>query len=191
VLWLGIALSFLLGYNTYWFSGGPDLGARYWYPAILAFAAIAARGVEMTAARLRLNAVPDSAARLAVVVMVATISAAMVVLPWRAVSKHYRYRGIGGDVRELAASQSFGHALVFVKSGPNKRDYASAFVLNPPTLESPGTIYAWDAGPANRAAVVARFADRPVWVIGRLPGADGVNRLAVIDGPLPPGTVPK
>ena len=113
-------------------------------------------------------------------------------LPWRAVTKYYQYRGISGEVRELAASHHFEHALVFLRAPENRRDYQSAFVLNPRTLEDPGTVYAFDAGPTNRAAVVAHFPDRAVWVISR--GATNLDSgapLRVIAGPLPPGTVPE
>jgi hypothetical protein len=109
-------------------------------------------------------------------------------VPWRAVTKHYRYRGISGEIRDLAASRHFEHALVFVQAEANKRDFAAAFNFNPPTLDDPATIYALDAGFDHRAAVVAYFPDRPVWVVGRpRPGAP----IDVVAGPLAPGTVPR
>jgi hypothetical protein len=93
-------------------------------------------------------------------------------------------------VRELAAATHFEHGLVFVRAVENGRDYQSAFLLNPRTLEDAGTVYAYDAGPANRAAVVTHYPDRPVWVIGRVENAAGEQLFRVLAGPLSPGTVP-
>jgi hypothetical protein len=191
-LMLALLVTFVLGYSTYWFSGGPDLGARYWYPLLVPFAAITARGTQMVSAELRGRGTSHAGARVGALVLAAIVGAAVTTLPWRAITKHYRYRGISGEIRELASSQRFEHALVFVQSEANRRDYASAFVLNPPTLDDPATIYAFDAGPAHRATVVAHFSDRQVWVIGRVRrDSDGQARFAVIEGPLAPGTVPR
>lgn len=192
-LMLALSASFALGYSAYWFSGGPDLGPRYWYPLIMPFAALTARGAHMLVERLEEQKTLDHAgARIGALILAASVSAAVATVPWRAVTKHYRYRGITGEVRALAASHRFGHALVFIRSSDTRRDYQSAFSLNPPTLDDPATIYARDAGPAHRAAVVAHFPDRPVWVIGRnRDNAQAPPRFEVIAGPLAPGTVPR
>jgi hypothetical protein len=190
-LLLALVATFVLGYSTYWFSGGPDLGARYWYPLLIPLAALTARGAQMASVELQARGVSHAGARVSALILAATVGAAVTTVPWRAATKHYRYRGISGEIRELAASQRFEHALVFVQSDPNRRDYASAFVLNPWTLDDPATIYAFDAGPAHRAAVVAHFSDRQVWVISRVRGFDGEARFAIIEGPLAPATVPR
>lgn len=190
-----LVVTFIAGYSTYWFSGGPDLGPRYWYPLLVPFALLTVRAIQNATARIitKTHAVDgqSTAARFCAVIAAASISAALVVLPWRATTKYYRYRGISGEVRALAARHQFERALVFVRSGPDRRDYASAFVLNPRTLEDEGSIYALDAGPEHRAAVVKRFRDRPVWVIGRQPGDHSPRPFVVIAGPLRPGTVPE
>lgn len=195
-LWVGLLAAYVTGYSTYWFSGGPDLGARYWYPLLVPLAALSARGAQMTTHSLReRGTLAFAGTRVGVVMVVASLSAAAAVLPWRAVTKYYRYRGITGEVRTLARLNHFDHALVFVRSDPSdpaRRDYVSAFNMNPSTLDDPATIYALDAGQAHRAAVVARLSDRPVWVIGRIaqtPG--GQAQFAVLEGPLAPGSVPK
>ena len=188
---LALVLMFVAGYNVYWFSGGPDLGARYWYPLVVPFAALSARGAQMLAERIRSPVSFSGGARVALVLALASLVAGSTMIPWRAATKHYRYRGVTGEIRALAAEHGFEGALVFVRS-PNRRDYQSAFSLNPPTLERAGTIYAFDAGPPSRAAVVRRFGDRPVWVIGRShPEPRGAASFFVIAGPLPPGTVPE
>jgi 4-amino-4-deoxy-L-arabinose transferase-like glycosyltransferase len=190
-LLLILPAAYLAGYSLFWFSGGPDLGARYWYPLITTFAALSVHGARHLGVALeRRGAVSHPDARVAAVLVAATIGAAVTMLPWRAVTKHYRYRGVGGEVRALAQSAAIHEALVFVRTS-ERADYQSAFVLNPPSFEHRGTIYALDAGPAANVAVVARFPGRTVWVIGRVPAsADGAHPFAVIEGPLPPGTPP-
>lgn len=185
---LALSISYVAGYSCYWFSGGPDLGPRYWYPLLLPMAAMTARGACLVAARLREHdAVPQPAARVALFVVLASVSAMTVMVPWRAVTKHYRYRGVSGEVRDLAASRHIDHAIVFVRS-TFPREYQSAFNLNPATLDQPETIYARDLGAEHRARVLAHFPQRPVWIIGR--EREGMP-LTVIAGPLPPGTNPE
>jgi hypothetical protein len=183
---------FVLGYSTYWFSGGPDLGARYWYPLIVPLAGLTVRGAQALTARLTQSGrLSHPGARVGSVLLAASVVAALTMMPWRAASKYYRYRGVGGQVRALAVSHGFDGALVFVRS-QDPEDYQSAFVLNPPTLDDAATIYARDVGPQHSAAVVAHFPDRVVWLIGRgLPGASDPMAFEVIAGPLPPGTVPR
>ncbi len=189
---LALPATFILGYSAYWFSGGPDLGARYWYPLLVPLAVLTARGAQMLSATLHPGGTQSHAgARIGALLLAASLSASVATLPWRAVTKHYRYRGIGGEVRALAASHRFEHALVFVRAA-NRQQYQSAFNLNPPTFDDGQTIYAQDVGPAHRAVVVGRFADRPVWVIGRdQPGPRGDAPFIVMAGPLPPGTIPQ
>jgi hypothetical protein len=187
---LALLLMFMAGYSLFWFSGGPDLGARYWYPLLVPFAVLTVRGAQMVAAATsRAGACRQAGARVGAVVVALSVAAAVTMLPWRALTKHYRYRGISGEARALAETHGFGRALVFVRV-TERSDYQSAFNLNPRTLDEDGAVYALDAGPAPAAAVVRQMADRPVWVIGRPPSAGPRAPWAVLAGPLAPGTVP-
>jgi hypothetical protein len=182
---------YAIGYSAFWFSGGPDLGARYWYPMLVPLSALTARGVMIVVDRLRATCGSlHAAGRTGAFLLVSLFSAAVIMLPWRAVTKHYRYRGITGEVRRLADTHHFGRAVVFVRGDEGRRDYQAAFNLNTPTLDA-GTIYAFDAGPAHRATVLKHFPDRSVWVIGRDPLAVDGPALRVIAGPIPPGTDPR
>lgn len=183
-------VAFVAGYSTYWFSGGPDLGARYWYPLLVPFAVLTVRAAQNVAGRLTAGDRSSAGFRFGVAIAAAGVSAALIVLPWRATTKYHRYRGISGEVRALAAEHNIRGGLVFVRSGENMRDFASAFVLNPRTLDDEGTVYALDAGAEHRARVVEWFKNRQVWVIGRMPGPDGPRPFVVLAGPLRPGTVP-
>jgi hypothetical protein len=187
---LTLPAAFIVGYSTYWFSGGPDIGARYWYPLVVPFAALTVRGAQMAVAALGAGGIGTSSGmRVGVFILAASLSATATFVPWRAVTKHYRYRGIDGDLRELAASRGFGRALVFVRSD-DAADYQSAFNLNPAALDDPSAVFARDVNGASRAAVVAQFPDRPVWVVDRPKAGEARLPWRVIDGPLPPGTLP-
>jgi hypothetical protein len=191
-LLLVLSAAYVAGHSVYWFSGGPDIGARYWYPLLVPLAAVTARGARMAVERLReSNACDAPGARVGIFILAAGIGAGVATLPWRAVTKYHEYRGVTSDVRALADAHRFEHALVFIRSG-DRADYQSAFSLNPPTLEEAGTVYAWDAGAAARVSVVAAFPDRFVWVIERRPpGPEGEGPFVLSAGPLPPGTVPQ
>ena len=185
---LVLPITYAAGYSLFWFSGGPDLGARYWYPLLIPVAALAARGIAGVAGAIDHRRSPAHAgARVAAVVLVATLGALATTLPWRAATKYYRYRGISGEVRDLAASAGIKDALVFVRVD-ERSDYQSAFSLNPRTLEERGTIYARDVGPSSRAVLLERYRGRPVWIIGRgAPDASGARRWTVLNGPMTTG----
>lgn len=156
----------------YWFSGGPDFGARYWYLILVPCLVLAARGIESAEARLRGSMV--AAAALVVLAMV-------VFVPWRAADKYYHYRGMRPDVRQLARQHDFGDALVIIR-GDRHPDYHSAAVYNPVDLTARVPIYAWDRGPRVNERLLAAYPDRNIWIV------DGPSRtgagFVVRAGPL-------
>ena len=189
---LALHAIFIAGYSLFWFSGGPDLGARYWYPLIVPLAVMSVRGAQMLAGEFgKAGTLGQPGARVGAFLLALAVAAVATMLPWRATTKHYQYRGISGEIHQLAEARGFGRALVFVRSD-SRSDYQSAFNLNPALFDGPETVYAWDAGPEHSAAVTSRLADRPVWVIGRRVSAPGgAAPFVVLAGPLAPGTVPK
>lgn len=149
----------------YWFSGGPDFGARYWYLLIVPGVALAARAILSLDGALdegRETRVAESWPTAGALVLVAF--ALLVYVPWRAAGKYHHYRGMRADVRALAAEHRFGDALVLVR-GRRFPDYASAAVYNPVDLRGPSTIYAWDATPALRSQLLEAYAGRRVWIL--------------------------
>lgn len=183
-LFLAIILAIIAGHSFYWFSGGSDIGARYWYQALVPLIVLTVRGIQLVQQRLiELGAVKLTASRVTAFVVAASLIAFINVIPWRSLGKYYRYRGMSAEIERLAHTHKFGRSLVFIQAR-EREDYASAFIFNPPTLEAPGTIYALDAGAAHREAVQRRFPDRPVWFVGRPPEDKGP--LQVLAGPLPP-----
>lgn len=185
-LMFGLLLGIWAAMSLYWFSGGPDFGARYWYQMILpltVLTALGARALQESAAREDWAHKPANAVWIFVVL--ASLSGLLNVVPWRSLDKYRNYRRIRADVRALQRQHDFGRSLVLVR-GDRNSDYASAFALNPSTLgpDVEGSVYALDLGPESRARLLSFFRGRPVWVIeGPSVTKDGFR---VVAGPLSP-----
>ena len=185
-LMIGIILCIVGGHSFYWAPGGPDFGARYWYLTIVPLAVLTVRGAEVIGARLsRASDAVVVGGRVAGWVAMASIAALVTVVPWRGVTKYYRYRDIGRDFEQVVEARRITGALIFVRS-PHRADYEAAFTFNPPMLSGPGNIFAWELGPGHEAAVLRQFPARPVWIIGRKFEAD--RTIDVVAGPFPAGT---
>ena len=173
-------------HSFYWFSGGPDFGARYWFLVIVSCVALAARGVVEVGESLTSDAARPSErqaaqARTASVALALCLAALVTFVPWRAVDKYYHYRRMRPDVRDLARERQFGRSLVFIR-GARHPDYASATAYNPIDLRAPVPLYAWDVSPEARAQALAAYPDRPVFFIdGPTRTGDGFRVAA---GPL-------
>ena len=180
--WFLIVIGGVVGAHTlYWFSGGPDFGARYWYLIIVPCCALVARGLGM------LDGTPEAQSRarapartVALLMMLASL---VVYVPWRSVGKYRHYRGMRADVRHLARESGFGRSLVLVR-GERHPDYASAATYNPVDLHADAPVYAWDASPEIRAEVLNAYPDRTVWIIDG-PTLTGTG-FKVVAGPLTP-----
>ena len=179
---ISLAIAFPAGYSAYWFSGGPDHGARYWYLVLVPLLVLTARGLAAIARSDRAG--PEI--RPGAVALLASGIAMTVFVPWRAATKYYRYRGVSGEVRRMAQRYPFGNALVFVRS-QDPPDYQSAFNLNPADLGAAVPVYARATDSASMARVIAAFPDRTIWVIGRSGQGGGFE---VLSGPHPPGARP-
>jgi hypothetical protein len=183
-IFAAIVVATVFGHSFYWFSGGPDIGARYWYQMLVPLLVLTLRGVQ-TVQRWLFSSVTTKSSpwRLSAFVAVASLVAFVNVMPWRSLDKYHHYRGMSADVKRLADSNGFGHSLVFVRA-EDQEDYASAFVLNPPTLTEAGTVYALDRGPDQRQTLRRHFPDRQTWIVGR--DASSGSRMQVLAGPLAP-----
>lgn len=178
---LGLLLAALLvvGLHAfYWFSGGPDFGARYWFLVIYPLVALAARAVLAFEEATSLRGRPLAA------VLLLTAVTLLVFVPWRALDKYWHYRRMRPGVAALADSAGFGRSLVLVQ-GIRFPDYAGAATFNPLDLHANQPLYAFDADSALRAEVLAAYPDRPVWVIEGPSRTGGPYR--VVAGPFPPG----
>lgn len=159
----------------YWFAGGPDFGARYWYLIVLPCLVLASRAI------VDLAALERGGGRVWAGSAALIVAAVLVFVPWRAIDKYHHYRLMRPDVRELAREHDFGDALVLIR-GDRHPDFASAGAYNPLDLRGGGPIYAWDRDPDVRAEVLAAYPEKPVWVL------DGPTRTqggyAVVAGPI-------
>jgi hypothetical protein len=149
-------LAFPIAHFPYYFSGGPDFGARYWFPAIVPLVALSARGMKSLA--------QSAGTGVWVAVGALIVMTVVTYVPWRATDKYHHYRGMRADIRALAAEHRFGADLILIE-GRRSPDYASAFALNPVDLRSEAPIYAWDRDAATRAAVLSEYAGRRVWLV--------------------------
>jgi hypothetical protein len=148
-------------YGLYYYSGGPEFGARYWYLALLPFLALSVRGLE------HLEKVAGDDTPIAAALLL-TALAVTIYVPWRAVNKYRNFLSMRTDVRKLADEGRFGRSVVLIR-GDLHPDYASAAVYNPldlrPESREDLPIFVWDRDPATRAEVLQRYGDRPVWVL--------------------------
>jgi len=182
--WMIVAAATVIGAHCfYWFSGGPDFGARYWFLILLPCIALAARGVETLAAWM--SDYPGGTARVHFAVAALAVISMTVFIPWRSIDKYRDYRGMRPDMRRLAAVTDFGEGLVLIR-GREFPDYAAAAVLNPIDLRAPQPVYARDAGPDALRALAIAFPDRPVWIVEG-PNLTG-GGYRVVAGPLAPGS---
>lgn len=154
---LGVLAAVFLAHALYWFSGGPDFGARYWFFMIVPLVVLSVRGIESAAGRL-------NAARVATAVAVLGIAAVVAFFPWRSVDKYHHYRGMEPGIRELVRSEVLGRGLVLVQ-GRRHPDFASAAIYNPLDLTADAPVFAWDRSPDVRRALLAAFPDRSVWIV--------------------------
>jgi hypothetical protein len=171
-------------HHFYWFSGGPDFGARYWFLVILPCLALTSRGLEhletlanrevVGAPHGRGSAVFAGAAALA-------LGAMLLFVPWRATDKYSSYRGARPGIAALARDNEFGRSIVLVRT-QRGLEYASAFVYGDLDDSGSAPLYAWDRNPEVRAEVLRAYADRPVWFVDAPSTTNDGYR--VIAGPL-------
>lgn len=165
------ALTIVGAHAFYWFTGGPDFGARYWFLVIVPCVVLAAIGLQ----RLESFGEPAEpstappgpspvAGRFHLAAVALSALALLTFLPWRAQDKYRGYRRMVPDVRQIARDPRLSDALVLVR-GRRHPDWASAAVYNPLDLRTGRTIFAWDRDEATRAALVRAYPDRPVWIL--------------------------
>ena len=167
---LALALLALLGvvYNAYWFSGGPDFGARYWYLMIFPILWLSLRGLETLNKRLD-SRFPARRCelRLAAVLLLLITTTLLVFLPWRIVARYEGYRGFHAGYRALQEDLP-KNALVLV-STKSDIDYACAFLENDPELPADRPVFVRVRNEDDVARLRAAWPDRtPIRVQGSI-----------------------
>ncbi len=183
-LMMGLVASIFGFYFFYYFSGGPDFGARYWFLMILPCVVLTIRGMETLGARLRQGSGYSDRMDPRVLAAVAVLCVLSLCnwFPWRAIDKYYHYRGMRPDMAALAKEYNFGNSLVLIR-GERDPDYASAAIYNPLDLHAPAPVYAWDRPGDCRKQLLAAFPGRDVWIVEG-PSLTGTG-YRVAQGPLP------
>ena len=174
----------VLLHSAFWFSGGPDFGARYWYLIIVPCVVMAARGLTAAEAgdgRIAGVRTVTAAGWLSVLALVLFI-------PWRGADKYRFYRGVRADLVSWKSDARFRDGLVLV-SGQRHPDWAGASLANEVQVGgSQMPVFAWDRDSTTRRAVMEAFPDRTVWLVDGPQQTGGGYR--VTRGPVAPGDRP-
>ena len=163
-------------HSFFWFSGGPDYGARYWSLIIVPCAVLAACAIRTIE-----GADVTRSGRVLAAVGALSISTLATFYPWRAVDKYDHYRGMSADGGALLANTPAAQGGLILVSGRRFPDFASMASYNPVDVGvGPGTILAWDRDAATRTALLATHRARPVW---RLVAPQDANGAWSLRGP--------
>ncbi|WP_096893824.1 glycosyltransferase family 39 protein [Candidatus Scalindua japonica] len=183
-LMLSAIFTVIAAHAFYWFSGGPDFGARYWYLAIVPCIALTVRGIQVLAGRLEsdLSPVTHQGNRVICGGFLLCFITLINFFPWRAIDKYHLYRGMRPDIRHLAKENNFGKSLVLIR-GNREPDYVSAAIYNPVDLHTDVPIYAWDKNEDIRNRLQKEYSGRSIWIVeGPSITGGGYN---VVEGPMP------
>jgi len=165
-------------FSFYWFGGGPDFGARYWFLMIVPLVALSVRGLLALEDKLA----PDAVGMATVLVLCLFAITLVNYLPWRSLDKYFHYLDMRPDVQTLAKAARFDRSLVLVQ-GRLFPDYQSAWVYNPLLPNAGQPVYAWDKSPEVRRQLLRAYHDRPVWILEGPARTGGGYRIA--GGPTP------
>jgi hypothetical protein len=164
-------------HSAFWFSGGPDFGARYWYLIIVPCAVLAGRALASIEGRH--TVMPG--ARTMVATGILCFGALMLYVPWRAADKYRHYRSVRPDFVRLKDDPAYRDALILV-SGRRHPEWASAALANELVIgSSAAPVFAWDRDAATRQAVLNAFPTRPVWL---MKGPSENGGFQIIRGPI-------
>jgi 4-amino-4-deoxy-L-arabinose transferase-like glycosyltransferase len=182
-LMLGFILATIGIFSLYWFNGGPDFGARYWYLIIVPLVVLTVRGINVLDEKMSTgkDSPTQSYYPVTMAVLLFMVVALVNFISWRAADKYYHYLGMSPNVDQLVKANQIGESLILVQ-GELFPDYQSAWIFNPldPFAEQP--VFAWDGSPEMRARVLEAYLGRPVWLFAG-PSVTH-NGYTVIAGPL-------
>lgn len=171
----------VFAYSLFWYHGGPDFGARYWFLTIVPLVALTARAIEWLGAKTDSNAASQLNPRIVAAVVMLCILSVLNYFPWRTLDKYYHYLGMEPGIANLAQEHNFGKSLVLIR-GAEHPDYQSAWIYNPLNFEGDVPLYAHDKSPEIRAELLKAYGERPVWIL------DGPTRTGsgykIVAGPL-------
>jgi 4-amino-4-deoxy-L-arabinose transferase-like glycosyltransferase len=161
-LWIFAVIAVIVGgYSLFWYHGGPDFGARYWFLGIIPLIALTAKGIEWLSRTIsESNRNPQVILAVGILCFMSLIN----FLPWRSLDKYYHYLEMRPGILELAKQHHFGRSLVLIR-GQEHPDYQSAWIYNPLNFEGDAPLYASDKNPEIRFRLLQNYADRQVWLV--------------------------
>ena len=177
-LFLALGALIIFGHSLYWFSGGPDFGARYWYLALIPLLILTVRGIQVLSWERKNRSDHNRFRRVGMAVTAAVVCSLVTFIPWRAMDKYYHYRDIRADAGEIIERNVPSGALVLVESD-RVADYEAIFNKNPVDLNSGGTIIATSKGIESRHMLKAMYPGRPVFLLERKTGEPRLNLRAL------------
>ncbi len=174
---LSLTMMIYFAHFFYWFSGGPDFGARYWFLMIFPLTVLAARGIEKI-----IEQSESFNAQSAVYVTFSFLCVASLVtfIPWRAIDKYQNFRGMKADIRYMTGEDKFGRGLVMIR-GNLHPDFDSAMVYNSVEPSQDRPIYALAVDQDVALRLLLEYGDRPVWVLDG-PSLSGTG-FRIVAGP--------
>ncbi len=184
-LWAIAAIAgFLFSFSLFWFNGGPDLGARYWFLIIIPLIALTVRGIEWLSQKLNEPEALNSkfSPRLMLVVVTLCLMSLVNYFPWRSFDKYHNYLEMRPDLPEMARKHNFGKSLVLIRGKFEQADYRSGWVYNPINFEGDVPLYAWDKNPEIRRKLLEAYPDRKIWIVEGPTLTKGAYRI--IRGPV-------
>lgn len=166
-LWAIVLIAvFVGGYSLFWYHGGPEFGARYWFICIIPLVALTVRGIEWVSTLVgdknRANGYLDK--RVIFAIGILGIFSLISYMPWRASDKYYRFLEMQPAISQLAKNFNFGKSLVLIR-GNEHPDYQSAWIYNPLNFDGESPIYAFDKSSEIREELLRSYADRKVWIV--------------------------
>jgi len=162
---LALVVVIIALYGLYWFNGGPDFGARYWYLILVPLIVLTVKGIQFLQRSLAAGSTnPLASTRVIVAVLALCFMSLINFFPWRALDKYHHYLNMRPDIAMLASAYHFGNGLVLIR-GESHPDYAAAWIYNPLNYRDAGTLYAWDKDAALRRQILNAFPERTVWLV--------------------------
>ncbi len=181
-LMIAVITAVFLSFFFYYFSGGPDFGARYWFLMVVPLVVLTIRGIQTLAYKLDPGVQSFAYERILTGVLILNILALINFFPWRSVDKYYQYLNMQPGIQSFIRENQFDQDLIFVR-GENFPDYASAALYNPIDFSSDAPIFAFDVNPETTRRVINAFSDREVWWING-PTITGTG-YEIMAGPIP------
>jgi len=170
-------------YSLYWFGGGPDFGARYWYLTVIPLVVLTVRGIQYLELSLKSGSdrLLDSNPRVIAAVLSLCLISLGAFFPWRATDKYHHYLEMRSDIRLLAQEHDFGKSLVLIR-GKSHPDYQSAWTYNTVNFNDDSPLYAWDMNSRLRDQLLRTYSDRAIWLVNGPTLTNGPYQ--VVEGPI-------